>query len=121
MSDYCGDCYHFWKCSYLIQATQTRTECDWNPSRFIRNRSWVPVEKYLPREDQQVLVIHDNPCSENIMEICFFKDSGWWLSPTHMLDRQYEQPLYWMPLPEPPQPLPTNGNGPTHQEDDDGE
>ena len=31
----CGDCWHFPRCEWLIQATKDREECDWIPSRFI--------------------------------------------------------------------------------------
>jgi len=30
----CGDCVHFSRCEWLIQATTGRTECDWLPIRF---------------------------------------------------------------------------------------
>lgn len=32
----CGDCIHFGRCQWLIQARAFWTECDWTPSRFVR-------------------------------------------------------------------------------------
>ena len=33
----CGDCWHFPRCEWLIQAKEDRDKCDWIPSRFILN------------------------------------------------------------------------------------
>lgn len=30
----CGDCVHLPRCTWLIQATPERTDCDWFPRRF---------------------------------------------------------------------------------------
>jgi hypothetical protein len=30
----CGDCFHYPRCEWLIQASADKTICDWEPSRF---------------------------------------------------------------------------------------
>lgn len=36
----CVNCYHFKRCSKMFAATETRTDCDFYPSRFIDGEKW---------------------------------------------------------------------------------
>lgn len=86
-------------------------ECPWfevqdkhgNKARYYREPQWIPCSEKMPKEDEEVLITF----SKNMAVGCFceygwYVVSGgeWYTSCTE----DEEQPIAWMPLPEPYQP-----------------
>jgi hypothetical protein len=98
----CGDCAHFERCAKLISAKPTWHECDWVPSRFELNSNWISTEDRLPEKCISVLVVWENTCSEELMDIAWLDRGLWWKNANQCFDRTYEKVNYWLPLPELP-------------------
>ena len=98
----CSDCSYFSKCEMLISAKPTSNECDWIPSRFSLNTNWVSCDKRLPEDGVRVLVLYDTPFEEDCIDLVWLDKGIWWKTSNCALDRIYEVPKYWNPLPELP-------------------
>ena len=66
----------------------------------IKIMDWIDVNDRLPHTEQPVLTFSEKNLSSELLEMSAIDSKGIWYCWVESKD--VEDPLYWMPLPEPP-------------------
>ena len=80
-------------------------------------RSWKFITEdpeTLPEDGQQVIVLYDNSCAEDLIDMAFYRSGAgahWWHTQTHAFSRVHDLIKAWMPVPGVPYGVDGAGEG----------
>ena len=85
----CGQCHHFAHCTFLIQAKEDWTECDWKPSKFVLSKAERDIKQMVPTPVYNDTFEQNNTTGH----LAFIEDSGIYDEEEPSLDDHLERAI----------------------------